>query len=359
MPSRLLARLLEAADKKDVSAGLDDAYARAKTAKPFDVGHDRMIILSDMHRGARDGADDFRVCERAYNAALAYYFRMGHTLAILGDAEELWEEAPGVAVKAYDYTLRNEAKFHQAERYLRFWGNHDDDWRYPEIVRKHLEPIFGGPLDVIESLRIPLVSGAQRDPIGELFMTHGHQGTGNSDKNASISKVIVRFLWRPIQRLSGWSFNTPSGSIHLREQHGRAMYAWAAQKQGVALIAGHTHAPVFRSLSHGGQLKEEIAKLETQLKEADDPVIMQQLSEMVARLEWMTIKTLSPIDVQEPEEQKPCYFNAGCCCYPDGDITGIELADGEIRLVRWPDESRQPRARIMARAKLTDVFGQL
>jgi hypothetical protein len=32
----------------------------------------------------------------------------------------------------------------------------------------------------------------------------------------------------------------------------------------------------------------------------------------------------------------PCYFNTGCCSFPDGDITGLEIADGAIRLVRWP-----------------------
>jgi hypothetical protein len=33
--------------------------------------------------------------------------------------------------------------------------------------------------------------------------------------------------------------------------------------------------------------------------------------------------------------RKPSYFNSGCCAYSDGSITGIEIADGEIRLVRW------------------------
>ncbi len=32
---------------------------------------------------------------------------------------------------------------------------------------------------------------------------------------------------------------------------------------------------------------------------------------------------------------KPTYFNSGCCCFPDGDLTGIEIADGFIRLVKW------------------------
>ncbi len=32
---------------------------------------------------------------------------------------------------------------------------------------------------------------------------------------------------------------------------------------------------------------------------------------------------------------KPSYFNTGCCCFSDGDITGIEIAEGMIRLIKW------------------------
>jgi len=32
---------------------------------------------------------------------------------------------------------------------------------------------------------------------------------------------------------------------------------------------------------------------------------------------------------------KPTYFNTGCCCYNDGNLTGIEIADNKIRLVKW------------------------
>lgn len=53
---------------------------------------------------------------------------------------------------------------------------------------------------------------------------------------------------------------------------------------------------------------------------------------------------------------KPCYFNTGCCCYLDGDITGLELADGEIRLVRWPDDFDQPPPKILATTPLKDVL---
>jgi hypothetical protein len=32
---------------------------------------------------------------------------------------------------------------------------------------------------------------------------------------------------------------------------------------------------------------------------------------------------------------KPSYFNSGCCCYRDGDITGIEITYEKISLVKW------------------------
>ncbi len=57
--------------------------------------------------------------------------------------------------------------------------------------------------------------------------------------------------------------------------------------------------------------------------------------------------------------EKPCYFNTGCCCYADGDITGLELAEGEIRLVRWPDDAGRPRPKILATASLKDVLASL
>jgi hypothetical protein len=65
-----------------VGAALDAALQRASTQeaqkqpKPLNLATDRYIIFSDMHRGIRNRADDFLRSERAYNAALAYYFQV-------------------------------------------------------------------------------------------------------------------------------------------------------------------------------------------------------------------------------------------------------------------------------------------
>ena len=124
----------QADDRRDYRAehaALDRAYADAQRGcRDLEPGG-RYIIFSDQHRGARNGADDFESAEETYMAALAWYFEHGYTLIVLGDAEELWQETPAAVVEAYGACLALEAKFHGAGRYLRVWGNHDDDWGRP------------------------------------------------------------------------------------------------------------------------------------------------------------------------------------------------------------------------------------
>src|SRR5215210_5858400 len=51
------------------------------------------------------GADDFQRCERAYNAALTWYDRLGYRLVVLGDVEELWENSFKEVSEQYAATL--------------------------------------------------------------------------------------------------------------------------------------------------------------------------------------------------------------------------------------------------------------
>lgn len=324
----------------------------------FDLNKDRWIIFSDHHRGGRNRADDFRLAERAYNAALAYYYRMGHTLVILGDAEELWEEHPRTVMKTYDYSLRLEAKFHQEDRYLRFWGNHDDDWQYPEQVEKHLQDKFGQkPLKVRETLQVRVMDGTQ--DLGSLLLLHGHQGTTASDRYAKWSKFFVRYFWRPYQRLSGISLNTPAQDWELRERHNIALYSWAAQQEKVILIAGHTHRPVFSSRSYPARIMLQLAVAEADYKANPTDVGKRDVvGQLAAELEWVRGQENQ---AHGPEGMgksvsKPCYFNTGCCSFSDGDITGIEISDGQIRLVRLPTKEHEPIPQVLETDFLTDVL---
>ena len=44
---------------------------------------------------------------------------------------------------------------------------------------------------------------------------------------------------------------------------------------------------------------------------------------------------------------KPSYFNTGCCCFSDGDITGIEIDDGAIRLIKWTLKDGKPERQVL------------
>ncbi|MGZ9165083.1 MAG: hypothetical protein ACXW4U_07895, partial [Anaerolineales bacterium] len=297
------------------------------------------------------------VCERAYNAALAYYDRLEYTLVVLGDVEELWEGWPETVLKAYPHTLELEGKFHQAGRYIRFWGNHDDAWSHPDLVEQWLRPALkGDPLKVRETLILHVQDGEEE--LGRLFLVHGHQGTLDSDRIAPISRFFVRYIWRPIQRIIRFSFNTPAKDFELRNAHDSAMYLWSQAQEKVVLIAGHTHRPVFKSESQEDVARKSLKEAEEKLaKHPDSPRLQQQIAELAAELEWILAQNQrSPAPLPLMAFKKPSYFNAGCCAFLDGDVTGLELSDGEIRLVRWPDDEDLPKPNVLGSAKLKDVF---
>jgi hypothetical protein len=76
------------------------------------------------------------------------------------------------------------------------------------------------------------------------------------------------------------------------------MYEWSSNHKNLLLITGHTHHPVFASGKYSNHSSNKI-------------------------------------DTGNTAHIKPSYFNSGCCCYSDGDITGIEIEGGHIRLVKW------------------------
>ena len=59
------------------------------------------------------------------------------------------------------------------------------------------------------------------------------------------------------------------------------------------------------------------------------------------------------------ENPLPCYFNTGCCSFEDGDITGIEMSEGRIRLVRWPDDDGKPARKVLQSESLQRIFNHL
>ena len=335
--------------EQEIHKGLERSYILAKEKKhELNVGSQqaRVVIFSDHHRGERDGADDFMRCEKAYSAALGYYLELGYTLIVLGDGEELWECSPGPVVKSYRQTLVLEAEFHKQNRYYKIYGNHDDYWEKASGVKKLLGPIFGLSLPIIESLRLLFDQG--QELACELFLVHGHQGDYLSDQSRKVSKFFVRYFWRPFQRLTNIKLSTPAKDYALRDKHSIAMYRWAEKKKDLVLIAGHTHLPIFESKDHIGAIEQELKKA----RAAGDQT---RVAELRAQIELARAREREQ-GGSDFSMLKPCYFNTGCCSFSDGDVTGIEIAEGQIKLVRWPDDAGEPKPKILAQAALKEIF---
>ncbi len=287
----------------------------------------RWIIFSDHHRGSKDGADDFLPCEQTYLTALDHYHQKGFTLCLLGDVEEFWENSPFNVMTHYLKVLESEKRFYDKNRLHRIWGNHDDDWRIAEYLADHLGGLFP-KIKVNESIVLQLNDGEESR---DILLVHGHQGTLDSDRWAWASRLFVRFIWRNVQRIFNVPLSTPSNNIKLKSEHDQAMYEWADERDKV-VICGHTHHPVFMSYTHADRMRKEIKGLED--SQAEEPSEEIDLALTVLREELQKIMR-DEGQSQIKSKPKPFYFNSGCCSFSDGDITGLELADGEIRLVKW------------------------
>ena len=105
-------------DRKRVHKALNGLYESITTYPgkkglivPFDVETDKLVILSDQHKGARDGADVFALANKNYLAALEYYYKNHFFYINLGDSEELWENLFITVKRHNSATFDAEKKF--------------------------------------------------------------------------------------------------------------------------------------------------------------------------------------------------------------------------------------------------------
>jgi len=315
-------------DKERVHKALSELHEHIIT-KPdkkgpifrFDCNSQKFIIFSDQHKGARNGYDDFATAEKNYLAALKHYNEQGFHYICLGDSEELWENRLGSVRKNYEDTFKLEKVFHQRKVFTKIFGNHDLYWDNDPLARFELDKIYGEKLCIYEGA---ILQTTFEEEGLEIFLTHGHQGDAVSDGNA-FSKWFIANVWAPLQAFLNLNPNTPAYDDNLKSDHNRFMYEWSAQQKNLLLITGHTHQPVFQSLTHLEKLYRQLG----QAKDVSDAVEIKRLEEDI-KLRRKQGQTLPDFTAY-----KPNYFNTGCCCFSDGDITGIEIADGKIRLIKW------------------------
>lgn len=313
---------------------------------PFNIETGKFIIFSDQHKGGKDFADDFAPAEVNYRASLQHYYDQGFIFINTGDCEELWENTPKVVIEKNRLTLLEEARFLQEDRYYRVFGNHDLEWNYLIQQNQYLKPIFGDKLKVYEGILLKTTHNQQEYAV---FLTHGHQGDKKSDGNP-FSKWVVAAIWTPIQRFLEISINTTSDSFELVDRHNVIMYEWSATQKNLIFISGHTHKPVFASLDHIDRLTKQLQKAIAAGDETSAAAISESIEKR--KLEYAGKKFVKTM-------AHPSYFNSGCCCFGDGDITGIEIAEGFIRLIKWETSDKGPVRIVLEESPLYYIFDSL
>ncbi len=283
----------------------------------IDAANDKFIIFSDQHKGNRDFADDFANNEFNYLKALEYYQQQKFSFINLGDSEELWKYKTEDVLPKNEKTFAAEAAF-QPNNYFKTFGNHDIFWKNKWDAERYLKKYFALPLPVYEGI---ILKAGINNNLLTIFCTHGHQGDKLSDNNG-FSTWVVAHLWAPVQRYLRINVNTPSKDDRLRNKHNKLMHQWSSHRKNILLITGHTHQPVFASGKYSSHPSNSIER-------------------------------------EANEKLKASYFNTGCCCFNDGDITGIEIEGGYIRLIKWHEENYTSSRKILEEITLEELMKDL
>jgi len=320
------------------------------------------VFMSDLHLGDGGRKDDLAPNRGIVLSALAeWYLPKGHTLVLNGDIEDLSKFRYREIREAWKglYGLLDE--FSDSGRLRRILGNHDlallarDDYPYE------------------------LSHGLALDWKGRtLFAFHGHQASRFFMEFDYLSEFIVRYLAKPLSIKN----TSISGDSRRRFRTERRIYR-ASRRLGIASIAGHTHRPLFESLSKYDSLRWSIEELLRAWPGADDlgktgieKTIAVYRTELGRLRKHEKALRLSTSLYDEGDIIVPSLFNSGCATGRHG-ITAIEIEAGSISLVQWTgtkgprdyvnlesldrsEISETPYARhVLRRAALDEVFARI
>ena len=263
---------------------LDRAYRNAKIID-FD-DRSKFILFSDCHRGDNSFADDFANNRNIYFHALKHYYAEGFQYCEVGDGDELWENLSFKSIfEAHKNVFLLLKNFHVNNRLHMIWGNHDMVYRNPDYVKKYLstyfEPVTEKDVELFKNIQYHEGIILNHCETGQqIFLTHGHQADWWNYTFWRWSRFLVRVLWKPLNVMGIADPTSPAKNYKELIKVERRTKKWIADNNNLITVVGHTHRPRF------------------------------------------------------PEPGDIPFFNDGSCVHPRS-ITGIEIENGEITLIKW------------------------
>lgn len=289
-----------------------------------------LIIFSDLHIGNGRKSDDFKKNSKLLMSALQNYYLPGnHTLVLNGDIEELQKFGINSIKKRWQSLYDIFDTFHSEKRLVKITGNHDYQFS-TGLAEKHYD----------EKTAVKFITPGQGNPI---FVFHGHQASLYYQYLNALNTFLLRFIVNPIGIKN---FSKKLKHEKKMRIENRA-YGFSRYNNLISII-GHTHRPLFESLSRADSLRFSIENLLRSYRKAET-VERAAISAQIKRQKKQFDKYAAEPSDYEPVPllysngiPVPCLFNTGCTIGKRG-ITGIEITTEKISLVHWFDQGISSR----------------
>lgn len=281
---------------------------------------ERYVFLSDFHMGNGTSRDDLKRNKDLIESMLEdWYLKKGYFLILNGDAEDLSKFHYSAIERAWKDLCGLFKRFYDAGKLVKIFGNHDEklffEKSYPFAMQESLVMEYGD---------------------NRILVFHGHQATDRYVRFGFISHFLIRFLAKPLH-IKNTSVSKDSRRRFSTE---KSIYR-AALTLGIIAITGHTHRPLFESLSKYDRIRytvEDLLKEYAEAKESRRKTIESEIGVLRGEM-----ASLSSADKRQRKTQSlygdnpflvPCMFNSGCATGKHG-ITALEIEDGVISLTYW------------------------
>jgi UDP-2,3-diacylglucosamine pyrophosphatase LpxH len=286
----------------------------------------RLVIFSDLHMGNGKKRDDFLHNSGMMHTILKdFYYSKEYSLILNGDIDELLRFSQTTIKKKWKNIYRLFQDFYKKNALFKLFGNHDYQ------LHHHQKP-SEIDIPVSESLILNHKSG-------DLLIFHGHQaGRMSSNFLSHVIAFILKYIATPLG-ITNYSVAHDSKKRYIIEKR---VYDFARSRKIIAII-GHTHRPLFESLSKIDSLKFKIEHLCRKYPRSDIKA-KQKLQNRIKKYrneleELIQKREGNRSSLYQSELLVPCIFNSGCTVGRSG-VTSIEICDNNIQLVYWFDEKK-------------------
>lgn len=245
----------------------------------------KFIFMSDCHRGDGNWSDTFAKNQNIFFSALSYYYKENYTYIELGDGDELWENKKiSEIIREHSDTFWLMSQFYNDNRFYMIYGNHDMVKRDKNYIINNLYKYYNER----ENRYLPLFKDIKiheglilkyKKTNHKILLVHGHQVDFLNGDLWRLARFLVRYLWTPLEFIGVNDITRTAKNYRKRYTVSKQLTNWVIKENNM-LIAGHNHRPMF------------------------------------------------------PEIGEPPYFNDGSCVHPRC-ITGIEILNGSIILIKW------------------------